>query len=400
VVVKADQQTTVILGQAPQQPKHVDAAASISWTRNLKPPKVHAENIALDANGGQVVAYSSQTAAAFRANRTARSAGTATHRGQAVTERLQAAASFAATNINDGLLTTSWMSAQGQTANQWVKLRFKNTNAYMVSQVAVDPAATGGKSAADDMKDFQIRVSTTGTADSDFATVYTGTAKQVTNPQTFGTLQLFTLPSPVPARYIELYALNNYGGKDGIAVAEFEAVGKPVAVTPPAPTATPTPKVTPTSTATPTPKPTATSVPPTATPTPHGYSLTLKFQLKLQEPPGEEAGDDDKTVDVTLTGTVCNSDPWASAWNMTETYVFNDPSEQINQTQSNSFQQTFAHGAAIPYAGQTSQLGAFDLSLTETNPPQVQLHIKLDASVGEGNLDQTVSAPLQGLASC
>ena len=109
-------------------------------------------------------------------------------------------------------------------------------------------AATGGHPAANDLKDFEIWVSPSGTADSSFTKVFSGTAAQ--DPS----LQIFTFDKPVRAQYMKLMALNNYGG-DAIDVAELEAVSntQPVIVPTPSPTATPP--------STPTPVATATSVP-------------------------------------------------------------------------------------------------------------------------------------------
>jgi hypothetical protein len=168
-------------------------------------------------------------------------------------------------------LDTGWSSGPGKTTNQWVILGFQGEQGFALNRVVIDPAATGGHPASDDLKDFQIKVSTTGLAESDFHQVLSGTAKQQAS------LQPFDLPSPVVARYVELVALNNYGGPDGIDVAEFELVSRdatpialatvtPTATSPPTSTSTPIPTRTPIPTETPvptnTPVPTATSTPP------------------------------------------------------------------------------------------------------------------------------------------
>jgi hypothetical protein len=160
------------------------------------------------------------------------------------------------------------MSGKGQVTNQWVKLQLKGGNAYQIGGVVIEPSATNGADPSDAVRNFEIRVSTTGTADSDFTTVFTGAALEQHG------LQTFTFPQPVDARYVELYGVKNHGGNDGIAVAELEVVGAPATVTPPTPTNTPTliPTSTSTPTTTPTSTPTATSTAtatatPTATPT-------------------------------------------------------------------------------------------------------------------------------------
>jgi mannose-6-phosphate isomerase-like protein (cupin superfamily) len=64
VVVKSGQETTVKKGKAPTAPKIVDAAAAITWSSPIPPaPGPPLMNIALDANGGQVVDVSSQAPA-------------------------------------------------------------------------------------------------------------------------------------------------------------------------------------------------------------------------------------------------------------------------------------------------------------------------------------------------
>ena len=225
VVVKTNQQTTVVKGQPPHAPAPVDAAAQTSWTNALPPPdRPLGENAALDANGGGVVAYSSQ--------------------------RSSPDARWDARNVDDGRLDRGWATASGQTANQWVILAFGGNKTYALSSVLIDPAATGGLPADTDLRTFTLRVSTTGTDDAAFSTVLTGTLQQR------NTLQRFDLPHPVDARYMELLENSNYGSTDGTSVAELALVtGAQVDVTAPTPVpiATPTPPATATATATATP---------------------------------------------------------------------------------------------------------------------------------------------------
>jgi hypothetical protein len=128
--------------------------------------------------------------------------------------------------------------------------------------VAIDPAAVNDPGASNDLKDFEIKVSTTDRSPGSFSTVFSGSAKP--GP----TLQRFEFAHPVAARYVELLAVNNEGGISAIEVAELEVVGDPNPL--PEQPATPTPKpvlraelpntATPTPTDTPTPTPTATLV--------------------------------------------------------------------------------------------------------------------------------------------
>jgi len=193
VTVRKNQQSVVLPNQAPQQPTHVNAQAAAAWTTSMPTPNLP-ENIALDSNGGTVVGFSSQY--------------TSSTQGPF----------WQATNINDGRLDYGWASASGKTSNQWVKLGFAGGKTYRLTGVLIDPAATHGDPNTADLKDFEIRVSITGTADSDFTTVFTGTCDQRS------ALQSFQFSSPVPAKYIELFAVDNYGSPDWVTVAELEVL--------------------------------------------------------------------------------------------------------------------------------------------------------------------------------
>jgi hypothetical protein len=231
VVVKTNQQTTVVKGKPPQAPVPADAAAQTSWTKALPPPdQPLGENAALDANGGGVVAYSSQ--------------------------RSSPDGRWDARNVDDGRLDRGWATASGQAANQWVIIGFGGNKTYSVSSVLIDPAATGGLPPDTDLRTFTIRVSTSGTDDADFSTVLTGTLQQS------NTVQRFDLPHPVDARYVELLENSNDGSTDSTSVAELVIVtSAQVDLT--APTPVPIATATPTATAagaTATPTPTAPSV--------------------------------------------------------------------------------------------------------------------------------------------
>jgi DNA-binding beta-propeller fold protein YncE len=191
VVVKSNFQTFVSEGEAPLPPSPVDAQAVFAWNAGIPAPDL-GEDIVLDANGGTVESFSSELAS--------NGANGDVH------------------HIQDGLLTEGWISATGKTKNQWVKAGFLLGHSYRIAEVVIDPAATGGAPASEDLKDFDIRVSTTGTSDADFTSVFQGTCKQSNS------LQRFTLPVPVLARYVELVALDNYGSAKGVAVAEWELV--------------------------------------------------------------------------------------------------------------------------------------------------------------------------------
>jgi hypothetical protein len=196
VLIKTNQETTVTGQQKPTPAVNVDASKVTNWSSAIPPSARPEKNVALDANGGRVADYSSQS--------------TDTR--------------FAAKHLIDGSTDDGWSTASGKVANEWAKIGFQGNTPHSIGAVVIDPGATHGHSAANDLKDFQIRVSTTGTDDADFTTAFSGTAKHVHS------LQRFQFPQPVSARYVELMAVDNYGGTDSIDVAEFEVVafGEPI----------------------------------------------------------------------------------------------------------------------------------------------------------------------------
>lgn len=194
--VSKNHETLVVNGQAPQPPIKVNAQALAAWTKGM-PPANLPDNLALDSSGAKIVAVSSQYTSAV------------------------AGPLWDAKYIHDGRLDTGWESASGDVTNQWIKVSLPGTKTYRLSRILIDPSATRGDPASADLKDFEIRVSTTTADDANFRTVLTGRCAQNAS------LQSFTLNPSVKARYVELYALDNYGSPDWIAVAELEVVGKP-----------------------------------------------------------------------------------------------------------------------------------------------------------------------------
>lgn len=192
VLLKTGQTTNVEQHQKPGAPKPVDATTVIQWTNGLPVPDL-GENIALDANGGHVSASSSK--------------GSHWPVGQ----------------INDARLDKGWESGAGSVQGQTLTFSFAGNQAYRISDVIIDPAATGGDPAAADLKDFQIRVSNTGTEPSDFVTVAQSTVKQE------DVLQGVTLPQAVVAKYVQLVVVSNYGDPTTVAVSEMEIDATPVA---------------------------------------------------------------------------------------------------------------------------------------------------------------------------
>ncbi|MCA1598631.1 MAG: FecR domain-containing protein, partial [Chloroflexi bacterium] len=136
-VVKTDQRTVVQPNSAPTPPKQADGQTATVWTHEVPPPaKPIGQNAALDSNGGGLVGYSSQLDSPDHL--------------------------WDASNVIDGNLATGWQSAPGLVAGQWVKVAFAGGRTYAVPAVVLDCAATHGKDPRNQLKDFQIRVSTAG----------------------------------------------------------------------------------------------------------------------------------------------------------------------------------------------------------------------------------------------
>jgi len=192
-IVKTNQESIVVPKQPPGPPQPVDATKATTWNNGVPTPDL-GENLALDANGGKVVDFSSQYTGASQGD------------------------VWYAFHLIDGRLDLGWESASGKTTNQWVKILLAGNKVSQIAKVMIDPAATQGDPANTALKDFEIRVSTTGKADADFTTAYKGTCQQQNK------LQTFQFPKPVAAKYVELYAVDNYGDPDWIGAAELEAV--------------------------------------------------------------------------------------------------------------------------------------------------------------------------------
>jgi hypothetical protein len=192
-IVKTNQQSIVVPKQPPGPPQPVDATKATTWSNGIPTPDL-GENIALDANGGKVVDFSSQYTGASQGD------------------------IWYAYHLIDGRLDLGWESASGKTTNQWVKILLAGNKVSQIAKVLIDPGATQGDPVSSDLKDFEIRVSTTGKADADFTTVYTGTCQQQHK------LQTFQFSKPVAAKYVELFAVDNYGSPDWVGAAELETV--------------------------------------------------------------------------------------------------------------------------------------------------------------------------------
>jgi hypothetical protein len=196
VIVETGQQTTVLAGSAPKLPTAANVPAATGWAQRIPAPRERpAVNAALAANGGHVVGSSSSRA------------------GPPGSPGLWDAA-----NVIDGRLNRGWQSASGQTANQFAVISFPKAAQFTVTSVVLDCAATGGEPSNNALRSFDLRVSGDLTGPGSFKTVFTGTCRQTAG------LQVFRLRAPVMTRFLMLYCKSNWGGTDGIAVAEIEVV--------------------------------------------------------------------------------------------------------------------------------------------------------------------------------
>lgn len=112
-------------------------------------------------------------------------------------------------NAIDSNTATNWITANGQNTNQWIKVDLAG------ALHVVDRVVLRGNGSANGLREFEIRVSTTTSADSAFAPIFTGTVPQDS------TLHEFTF-EPVQAAYIQLFVRNNWGSASNIAVNHFQ----------------------------------------------------------------------------------------------------------------------------------------------------------------------------------
>jgi PKD repeat protein len=109
---------------------------------------------------------------------------------------------------------TNWSSASNQTTNQSIKVLLTGARVHRLYGVRIQPRVASGTSAP---RDFDIRVSTTTADDAAFTTVFSGTALNTNNAQTF------TFSAPVDAKYVEFFFKQNYG-TSFMSVTSLEAL--------------------------------------------------------------------------------------------------------------------------------------------------------------------------------
>jgi F5/8 type C domain/FecR protein len=369
VIVKTGQETTVRRGRAPTTPTPVDAQSVTAWASSIPPPAVPVpENISLDANGGGVVSSSSKNPSPNKSG----------------------PASNDPAYLEDGNLNTSWETDTGTTSG-WVKISFANGAGYSLTAGMLDCAAAGGDQTRD-LKDFQILVSASDTANGSFVKVLQGTCLQGNR------VQRFDFPAPVTARYLELVATSNYGSAVATDVAELMAVGdaKPVSLRSP----TPTP---------------LSGLIPGAT----GY----QFQNLTWHADVLDSGEISGTLSWSLSGYVCG-DPYTNQWSGTSHTVIHwtnlpsvptaVPGETPLPTAPPDFDQSEAELWTVNQQGQISLANTstgvvaitagYVMHFLPGPPATVHLQVDLGANVGGTEalspVQQTVSAPLTAYSAC
>ncbi|MEJ2626940.1 MAG: discoidin domain-containing protein, partial [bacterium] len=110
-------------------------------------------------------------------------------------------------NVIDDNASTTWRTESGQSINQWITVELPGERVRVIDRISLKEVIGGfiikyyyGP------KDFEIRVSTTGTEEEDFITVYSGTAPKFSGSNSDYEVSF----DPVEARYVQLYIFNGY----------------------------------------------------------------------------------------------------------------------------------------------------------------------------------------------
>ena len=115
-------------------------------------------------------------------------------------------------NAIDESTSTRWQSAAYQTTNQSITVALPGESIPVIDGVRLYSTGTTSQ-----VKNFEIRVSSDGTDDEDFTTVLSAQLPQKSGFHQFD----FT---PVSARYIQLYIIDNWGYNYSVSVIEFEVL--------------------------------------------------------------------------------------------------------------------------------------------------------------------------------
>jgi PKD repeat protein len=114
-------------------------------------------------------------------------------------------------NAIDYSTSSNWITDTGQVTDQWIKVKLIGDVPHIVNQVVI-----GGSSSTDGPKEFEILISTSGSEDADFTSVYTGTVPQTNELHTFSF-------DPVRASYVQLLIRNNWGHPSQLNFRHFQA---------------------------------------------------------------------------------------------------------------------------------------------------------------------------------
>ncbi|MCB7135811.1 PKD domain-containing protein [Cellulosimicrobium marinum] len=199
--------TTFDVDSTEQSPEHVFAADATVALRVTDTLGAVSEVVtrAVDVSGPPVPSFSPLPDAG-------RTDVALVHHGASVTGySSQASTTYAAQEMvdvdyPDG--SRPWRSASGQVTDQWVTLDLGAR--YLVDAVEVRSASSGSR-----LRDFQVSVSTTGSAPDDLAAALTA---RLAND---ASLQTFPLDRPVEARFARLDARDRWGTTGYVAVDEL-----------------------------------------------------------------------------------------------------------------------------------------------------------------------------------
>ena len=133
--------------------------------------------------------------------------------GASIASASSESAGFPASYAIDEGAQTLWRSANGQPTNQSLTVQLSEGSSIDRIRL-VNGYGAGGQA----VKRFEVRVSTTTTDPAAFRTVPSE------SPSMPRTVQEFALPATTPARYVQLFALDNWGNPCCVAVRGFEAV--------------------------------------------------------------------------------------------------------------------------------------------------------------------------------
>lgn len=115
----------------------------------------------------------------------------------------------------DSSTSTYWQTGSGQHSNQWITVDLMGDDPHLIGRVAIR-----GENAVYAPRNFEIRVSKTGTAPADFTTIYSGVVERANQ------LQYFDFP-PVLARYVQFFIVDTHGSTSNLVVRNFQVLSRP-----------------------------------------------------------------------------------------------------------------------------------------------------------------------------